>query len=87
MTYEKPEIEVVKYKANGFMTTSVSYSSADDMLKAILGDNYSGHTNNFSCSTFGGVTSPSNGTEITVGGYTFISHGNGNGQHWQLKNN
>ena len=84
MKYEKPEVEVVKFEDAGFMTASGNYSSADEMLRVLLGDNYSGKTNNFNCSSFGGVTNPSNGTTIKVGDYYFTSRGNKNGQHWQL---
>lgn len=83
MTYQKPQVEIVRFDFAGFMTTSLTYSSAGDMLSQMLGDSYSGNTNNFNCSSFGTPVSGNGQTYVTVNGYTFEWHGNNKNGHWK----
>ena len=84
MKYEKPQVEVVKFESEGFMTAStITYGSAADMLQDILGD-YGGNTNNFKCPEFGGTPTIVNGKkQVTVNGFTFEWHGNDKKGHWK----
>ncbi len=87
MTYEKPQVEVVKFEDAGFMTSSVSYSSAADALQHNCGGYNGGATNNFSCSDFGGYNAsnpPKQNDHATIAGTTYVFDYKGN--HWKLSN-
>lgn len=87
MTYEKPEVEVVKFENTGFMTASYDWSDATSVLSHNCGG-FSGATNNFSCSSFGeyGPNNPPDKHTSTVtlnnGQYTYVYDYVGN--HWKL---
>lgn len=81
MTYQKPQVEIVKFDSIGFMTSSVGYGSAAEELSHACGV-FSGTTSKFTCDSFGGYPAEPRpkGQSVTIAGgtYTFDYHGN----HW-----
>ncbi len=86
MKYEKPQVEVVKFDTEGFMTGSGAYyASASEALTASCGGYNGGATNNFSCNDFGGYNAsnpPSQNAQVTIGDGTYVFDYKGN--HWKL---
>ena len=85
MTYEKPQVEVLKFEDAGFMTSSIDYSNA----LSVLGNNctgFDGDTHKFTCGTFGSYTSdnpPPNNTQVTIGNETYTYVYDYKGNHWK----
>ena len=66
MNYSKPQVEIVKFDAIGFMTTSGGVS-----LQSVLNNIGGSEDKNFKCPQIGCSGS------VTISGYTFAQHGNG----------
>ncbi len=77
MIYTKPQVEIVKFDAIGFMTASGGYSSPSEYLSSYGIEGWNGNST-FDCSGFGGC-----GTSVTTPeGYTFTQNGGGK---WKYK--
>lgn len=89
MKYVKPEIEVIEVKGNIFMAGSEGapdYSTAAAALQSACGG-FSGATNNFTCSSFGGYTAanpPTQNVQVTIGNGTYTYVYDYKGNHWKL---
>ncbi len=86
MTYQKPQVEIVKFDFAGFMTTSgtnySSYTSPEALLSG-LGINYN-NTNSFKCDSI--QTYGNNCTNaVTIGNFTFTLNGKSN--NWRASSN
>lgn len=78
MIYTKPQVEIVKFDAIGFMTSSTS-TSLEDTLGLFGGT----ETGNFKCPSIGSTYNCSG--SVTINGYTFVHVGNGKSPNWQYK--
>lgn len=71
MVYTKPQVEIVKFDAIGFMTSSVGYTDVTGMMQYYNVTDWNGN-NRFSCSGFGGcgnaVAAPGGGQFTQNGG-------------------
>ena len=69
MTYQKPQVEIVKFDTVGFMTSSVGYTDVAGMMQYYNVTGWNGN-NRFSCSGFGGcgnaVAAPGDGQFTTI---------------------
>ena len=78
MTYSKPQVEIVKFDAIGFMTSSIGPSLEDTLGKfGVTG------TENFKCPSIGSDYNCSGSVEIN--GYTFVHVGNGKSPNWHYQ--
>ena len=82
MTYEKPEVEVVKFEDTGFMTTSVpTYSNSTEALTAYFGGKtptFNGNSGHFQIPDGHTVE----GNHFSVGNYHYVKIGNS--PNWRL---
>lgn len=75
MTYQKPQVEIVKFDSIGFMTSSVGVQSFDDLLSKLGGDP-NNPTANFSCT---GIDCSGS---VSINGYTFKQRGGSHNWHY-----
>ena len=72
MIYTKPQVEIVKFDAIGFMTTSGGYSSPESYAESYGVTGWNGH-GNFDCANFGNC-----GNSVSIDGLgTFTQKKNG----------
>ena len=89
MTYEKPEVEVLKFENTGFMTagSNENYATSYDALYAActgFKPQKVGKTNRFTCDSFGGYggsNPPKQGDTVYLGGGKYVFDYVGN--HWK----
>lgn len=73
MIYSKPQVEIVKFDAVGFMTYSGGFSSPGEYVSSQGVTGWNGNSA-FTCSGFGNC-----GNSVTTPeGYTFTQNGGGN---------
>ena len=85
MTYQKPELEIIRFEDNVVFMTASTFGTASEALAASCNGYNGGATNNFSCSDFGGYNAnnpPTQNAQVTIGGGTYIFDYKGN--HWKL---
>lgn len=87
MTYQKPELEIIRFEDNVVFMTASTYENAGQALAASCTGYNGGATNNFTCSDFGGYNAnnpPTQNAQVTIGGGTYVFDYKGN--HWKLHN-
>ena len=81
MTYEKPQVEIVKFDAEGFMTASTGYASVDEYLGSMLDGWKNNNTHAaYSCPGYDGC----NGYSYSVNGQTITFHKQGKNK-WKIE--